>query len=147
MKRIPLTTAERLGNPFHVLRKRMFAHSRDLMTIVDKASGINCLCNVGSYHIVDSYDRLFECAEIRVARLDDIVDSLGISRIDFIKANIEGRAGGLSRSALLFHSAFDAAGSCRVSSRVTVLLGVVRWQLPANGHLASGRHAGCGATQ
>jgi hypothetical protein len=27
----------------------------------------------------------------------------------------------------------------------TVLLGVARWQLPANGHLASGRHAGCGA--
>jgi FkbM family methyltransferase len=40
--------------------------------------------------VVDSYDLLFECTEIRVVRLDDIFDSLEISRIDFIKADIEG---------------------------------------------------------
>ena len=40
--------------------------------------------------VVDSYDLLFECKQIRVDRLDDIFDSLGISRLDFIKVDIEG---------------------------------------------------------
>lgn len=40
--------------------------------------------------VVDSYDLLFECKEIRADRLDDIFDSLGVSRLDFIKVDIEG---------------------------------------------------------
>src|ERR1700730_3255803 len=44
------------------------------------------------------------------------------------------------------HSA-RARGTASVCSRFTVLLGVARWPLPANGHLASGRHEGCGGTQ
>jgi FkbM family methyltransferase len=40
--------------------------------------------------IIDSDDLLFKCTEIQVSRLDDIFDSLGVDRIDFIKADIEG---------------------------------------------------------
>lgn len=40
--------------------------------------------------VVDSEDLLFECTEIQVNRLDDIFGSLGVNRIDFIKADIEG---------------------------------------------------------
>ncbi len=40
--------------------------------------------------VVNSEDLLFTCTEIQVARLDDVFDSLGMDRIDFIKADIEG---------------------------------------------------------
>ena len=40
--------------------------------------------------VIDSDDLRFKCTDIRVDRLDDIFDSLGVIRIDFIKADIEG---------------------------------------------------------
>jgi FkbM family methyltransferase len=40
--------------------------------------------------VIDSDDLRFRCAEIRVNRLDDLFDSLGVGSIDFIKADIEG---------------------------------------------------------
>src|SRR5205823_7979342 len=49
---------------------------------------------------------------------------------------------------LLVRSAQAAEGRVVSQRRAfTVLLGVARWPLPANGHLASGRHGGCDATQ
>jgi len=45
------SAADRFSNPLHILRKRLLSGSRDLMTIADRASGIKCLCNVGSYHM------------------------------------------------------------------------------------------------
>jgi FkbM family methyltransferase len=71
-----LTAADRLGNPLHVLRKRMFADRRDLMTIVDKASGINCVCNVGSYHIFGEtwYSRVYDVPGLPIRPGDVVLD-------------------------------------------------------------------------
>jgi len=40
--------------------------------------------------VIDSEDLRFKCTEIRVQKLDNIFESLGLSTIDFIKADIEG---------------------------------------------------------
>ena len=40
--------------------------------------------------VIDSDDLQFRCADIHVRRLDDVVNSIGVDRIDFIKADIEG---------------------------------------------------------
>ncbi len=40
-----------------------------------------------------------------------------------------------------------ACGTASVGPRFTFLLRLVRWPLPANRHLVSGKHAGCDVTQ
>ena len=40
--------------------------------------------------VIDSEDLQFNWQEIQVNRLDDISDSFGLGRIDFIKADIDG---------------------------------------------------------
>jgi len=76
-----LTTADRLGNPVHVLRKRIFADRRDLMTIVDKASGVDCLCNVGSYHMFGEtwYSRVYDVPGLPI-RSGDVVLDIGANQ-------------------------------------------------------------------
>ncbi len=74
-----LTTADWLGNPLHVLRKRMFAG--DLMTIVDKASGVSCLCKVGSYHMFGEtwYSRVYDVPGLPI-RSGDVVLDIGANQ-------------------------------------------------------------------
>lgn len=71
-----LTTANRLDNPLHVLRKRIFGDSKDLMTIVDKATGVSCQCNVGSYHIFGEtwHSRVYDVPGLPIRRGDVVLD-------------------------------------------------------------------------
>jgi FkbM family methyltransferase len=76
-----LTAADRLGNPVHVLRRRMFADRRKVMTIVDKATGITCLSNVGSYHIFGEtwYSRVYDVPGLPI-RAGDVVFDIGANQ-------------------------------------------------------------------
>jgi FkbM family methyltransferase len=73
-----ITTANRLGNPFHVLRKRLFADRGNLMTIVDKDTGINCVCSVGAYPIFGEtwYSRVYDVPGLPI-RAGDVVLDIG----------------------------------------------------------------------
>jgi FkbM family methyltransferase len=73
-----ITTADRLGNPFHVFRKRLLAGRKDLMTIVDKDTGINCVCSVGAYPIFGEtwYSRVYDVPGLPI-RAGDVVLDIG----------------------------------------------------------------------
>jgi FkbM family methyltransferase len=73
-----ITTADRLGNPFHVLRKRLLADPEDLMTIVDKDTGIHCICSVGAYPIFGEtwYSRVYDVPGLPI-RAGDVVLDIG----------------------------------------------------------------------
>jgi len=76
-----LIAADRLANPLHVLRKRMFANPKDTMTIVDKASKVHCLCNVGSYHMFGEtwYSHVYDVPGLPI-RPNDIVLDIGANQ-------------------------------------------------------------------
>ena len=76
-----LMAADRLANPLHVLRKRMFASPKDTMTIVDKASNISCFCNVGSYHMFGEtwYSHVYDVPGLPI-RPNDIVLDIGANQ-------------------------------------------------------------------
>jgi FkbM family methyltransferase len=76
-----LTAVDRLANPVHVLRKRMFANPADIMMIADKISGVRCLCNVGSYHMFGEtwYSHVYDVPGLPI-RPDDIVLDIGANQ-------------------------------------------------------------------
>jgi FkbM family methyltransferase len=76
-----LMVTDRFANPLHILRKRMFAGSKDIMTIVDKASKVSCLCNVGSYHMFGEtwYSHVYDVPGVPI-RPNDIVLDIGANQ-------------------------------------------------------------------
>jgi len=73
--------ADRLCNPLHVLRKRIFARHSDFMTIEDKASGVNLQCKVGAYHMFGEtwYSRVYDVPGLPI-RAGDVVFDLGANQ-------------------------------------------------------------------
>ena len=76
-----LISADRFANPIHILRKRMFANSKDTMTIIDKASKVSCFCNVGSYHMFGEswYSHVYDVPGVPI-RPNDIVLDIGANQ-------------------------------------------------------------------
>jgi len=71
-----LMAADRLANPLQVVRKRIFAKPWDSMTIVDKASRVRCLCNVGSYHMFGEtwYSHVYDVPGLPIRPKDVVLD-------------------------------------------------------------------------
>ena len=76
-----LMAAERLANPLHVVRKRMFAKPSDCMTIIDKSTRVSCLCNVGSYHMFGEtwYSHVYDVPGLPI-RPNDVVLDIGANQ-------------------------------------------------------------------
>jgi FkbM family methyltransferase len=69
-------TIERLRNPFHTIVKRAFGKSDQLMTIVDRRTGVACQCTVGSFHMFGStwYSREYDVPYVPIREGDVVLD-------------------------------------------------------------------------
>jgi FkbM family methyltransferase len=76
-----LMAADRLANPLHVVRKRIFAKPSDCMTIIDKSTRVSCLCNVGSYHMFGEtwYSHVYDVPGLPI-RPNDVVLDIGANQ-------------------------------------------------------------------
>jgi FkbM family methyltransferase len=76
-----LRTVKLLQNPLHILFKRMFGAPTDIMTVVDRETGVRCQCTVGSYHMFASswYSRDYDvpCVSLRDG---DVVLDIGANQ-------------------------------------------------------------------
>jgi FkbM family methyltransferase len=71
-----LAAADHLGNPFHVLCKRVFGKPGDLMTMVDRATGVRCECTVDSHHMFSAtwYKHLNDVPGLPIGPGDVVID-------------------------------------------------------------------------
>jgi FkbM family methyltransferase len=71
-----LAAADHLGNPFHVFRKRLFAKPSDMMTMVDRATGVRCECTVDSHQMFSAtwYKHLNDVPGLPIRPGDVVVD-------------------------------------------------------------------------
>lgn len=76
-----LEAIQRLGNPSHALFKRVFGKPEDIMTVVDRGSGIRCRCTVGSYHMFGStwHSRDYDVPHVPI-RPGDVVLDIGANQ-------------------------------------------------------------------
>jgi FkbM family methyltransferase len=76
-----LEAIQRLGNPSHVLFKRVFGKPEDIMTVVDRESGIRCRCTVGSYHMFGAtwYSHDYDVPHVPI-RPGDVVLDIGANQ-------------------------------------------------------------------
>ncbi len=67
---------QRLGNPFHVLRRRLFAEPDEIMTVEDRVSGIRCRCTVGSYDMFGGtwYSHEYDVPHVPIREGDTVLD-------------------------------------------------------------------------
>lgn len=71
-----LRAVKLLQNPFHILFKRVFGAPTDIMTIVDRETGVRCQCTVGSYHMFAStwYSRDYDVPGVSLREGDVAID-------------------------------------------------------------------------
>jgi len=71
-----LSAAKNLGNPSHVLLKRMFAKNSDIMTVVDRKTGVRCRCTLGSHHAFATtwYSRDYDVPGVPIRPGDVVID-------------------------------------------------------------------------
>jgi FkbM family methyltransferase len=71
-----LTAADHFGNPFHVFRKRVFGKPSDLMTMVDRATGVRCECTVDSHQMFSAtwYKHLNDVPGLPIGPGDVVID-------------------------------------------------------------------------
>jgi FkbM family methyltransferase len=71
-----LAAVDHLGNPFHVLRKRVFGKPSDLMTMVDRATGVRCECTVDSHQMFSAtwYKHLNDVPGLPIGPGDVVID-------------------------------------------------------------------------
>jgi FkbM family methyltransferase len=76
-----LEALQRLGNPSHTLFRRLFGKPEDIMTIIDRRSGIRCRCTVGSYHMFGStwYSHDYDVPHVPI-RPGDVVLDIGANQ-------------------------------------------------------------------
>ena len=76
-----MVALQRLGNPSHTLFRRLFGKPEDIMTIIDRRSGIRCRCTVGSYHMFGStwYSHDYDVPHVPI-RPGDIVLDIGANQ-------------------------------------------------------------------
>src|SRR5260370_28600839 len=71
-----LTASYNLGNPAHVGWKRVFGKPSDLLTVVDRASGVGCLCTLNSHHIFSDiwYSHAYDVPSVPIRAGEVVVD-------------------------------------------------------------------------
>jgi FkbM family methyltransferase len=71
-----LAAADHLGNPFHVFRKNLFGKPSDLMTMVDRATGVRCECTVDSHQMFSAtwYKHLNDVPGLPIGPGDVVID-------------------------------------------------------------------------
>lgn len=76
-----LVAADHFGNPFHIARKRLFGKPSDLMAVVDRATGVRCVCNLGSHHMFADtwYSRVYDVPGVPI-RPGDVVLDIGANQ-------------------------------------------------------------------
>jgi FkbM family methyltransferase len=71
-----LTASYHLGNPAEVAWKRLFGEPSDLLTIIDRASGIRCLCTLNSHHMFSDiwYSHAYDVPRVPIRSGDVVID-------------------------------------------------------------------------
>jgi FkbM family methyltransferase len=76
-----LSASYNLGNPFQVGWKRLFGKPSDLLTVVDRASGVRCLCTLNSHHMFSDiwYSHVYDVPGVPI-RAGDVVIDIGANQ-------------------------------------------------------------------
>lgn len=76
-----LTAYDHLGNPVEVGWKRAFGKPSDLLTVVDRASGVRCLCSLNSHHMFSDiwYSHVYDVPGVPI-RAGDVVIDIGANQ-------------------------------------------------------------------
>jgi len=76
-----LTASHHLGNPAQVAWKRLFGKPSDLLTVVDRASGVRCLCTLNSHHMFSDiwYSHAYDVPGVPI-RAGDVVIDIGANQ-------------------------------------------------------------------
>src|SRR5258708_26707271 len=71
-----LTASYHLGNPVQVGWKRIIGKPSDLLTVVDRVSGVRCLCTLNSHHIFSDiwYSHAYDVPGVPIRAGDVVVD-------------------------------------------------------------------------
>jgi len=71
-----LTASYHLGNPVQVGWKRIIGKPSDLLTVVDRVSGVRCLCTLNSHHIFSDiwYSHAYDVPSVPIRAGDVVVD-------------------------------------------------------------------------
>ena len=79
-----LSTSYNLGNPLQIGWKRLFGKPSDLLTVVDRASGVRCLCTLNSHHMFSDiwYSHVYDVPGVPI-RADDVVVDIGANQVFF----------------------------------------------------------------
>ena len=76
-----LTASYHFGNPMQIGWKRIFGKPSDLLTVVDRASGVRCLCTLNSHHMFSDiwYSHTYDIPGIPI-RAGDVVIDIGANQ-------------------------------------------------------------------
>lgn len=71
-----LATIQHYKNPLHIIRKRLLAKKNQMMTIVDRQTGIQCECPLGAFHLFAEtwYLNDYDVPHLPVRRGDTVFD-------------------------------------------------------------------------
>ena len=71
-----LTATAKLGNPVQVGWKRLFGKPSDLLTVVDRVSGIRCRCTLNSHHMFSDiwYSHVYDVPGVPLRAADVVID-------------------------------------------------------------------------
>jgi FkbM family methyltransferase len=73
--------AEHFGNPLQIAAARLFRKPSECITVVDRASGVRCLCTLNSHHMFSEvwYTRSYDVSGVPI-RPGDIVLDIGANQ-------------------------------------------------------------------
>jgi FkbM family methyltransferase len=76
-----INAAEHFGNPLQIAASRLFRKSSECITVVDRASGVRCLCTLNSHHMFSEvwYTRSYDVNGVPI-RPGDIVLDIGANQ-------------------------------------------------------------------
>ena len=76
-----LNAFEHFGNPLQIAAWRLLRKPSDTITIVDKASGVKCRCNLGSHHMFSEvwYQHVYDVEGVPI-RAGDLVLDIGANQ-------------------------------------------------------------------
>ena len=71
-----LTASSNLGNPVQVGWKRLFGKPSDLLTMVDRDSGVRCRCTLNSHHMFSDiwYSHVYDVPGVPLRAADVVID-------------------------------------------------------------------------
>jgi FkbM family methyltransferase len=76
-----LNASHNFGNPIEIGWKRVFGKPSDLLTVVDRASGVRCLCTLNSQHMFSDiwYSHTYDVPGVPI-RAEDVVIDIGANQ-------------------------------------------------------------------